>query len=201
MGNISSLNGGYAMNLSGVKPAESRDPIPAGKYIGAIVESDIVGNKSNTGNILKLVWEVLDGQHKGRKVWSNLNIMHQNQTAQEIAQRELKSICDAVGFTSDLDDSAQLHNRPCVIAVKVTPAKDGYDAKNEISGYSPVSQQPPAFRAPAQAPAQPAAAPWGATPAQQAPIYQQAQAPVQAAPWAGAQPAHAPAQQAAPWQR
>ena len=67
-----------SFNATQVQPQASFDPIPAGKYICQIVESEIKSTKAGTGQQLVLTWEVLDGEFKGRKVWDRLNISNPN---------------------------------------------------------------------------------------------------------------------------
>ncbi|HEX4918067.1 MAG TPA: DUF669 domain-containing protein, partial [Limnobacter sp.] len=55
-------------NAAEVQPMESRDVLPAGKYIAAIVDNEIKPTKSGTGERLNLTFEILEGEHKGRKV-------------------------------------------------------------------------------------------------------------------------------------
>ena len=50
-----------SFNATQVQPQASFDPIPAGKYICQIVESEIKSTKAGTYQQLALTWEVLDG--------------------------------------------------------------------------------------------------------------------------------------------
>ncbi|MFU8817400.1 MAG: DUF669 domain-containing protein, partial [Pseudomonadales bacterium] len=50
-------------------PTESGfEPIPAGDYVAFIEESEIKPTQAGTGFYLQLVWQVLDGEQKGRKI-------------------------------------------------------------------------------------------------------------------------------------
>ena len=67
----------------------SYEPIPAGFYIAKIIESDLKITSSGTGQYIKNVWEILEGddaQYNGRKIYQNLNIINDNETAVKIAK-------------------------------------------------------------------------------------------------------------------
>ena len=123
----------------------SFDPIPAGEYLCQIVESDCI-KKSDVQSLLKLTMEVLSGPYEGRKIFENLNITHPNATAQSIAQSALAELCKATNIEV-LSESDDLQFRPFLARVKIEPAKDGWDAKNKISKYKPVQNNPPAGKA------------------------------------------------------
>ena len=110
------------------------DPIPAGKYIAAITESEIKPTKNGSGHYLELTFDILDGQYKGRKVWARLNIDNPNATAVRIARGELFSICRAVGVMQP-QDSIELHNLPLSIKVTCKKRDDTGEITNEVKGY------------------------------------------------------------------
>lgn len=118
-----------------VEPSAALDPIPSNKYIAAITASENKPTKAGTGTYLQLEFTVLDGEYKGRKVWSRLNLNNPNSQAVDIARSELSAICRAVGVMQ-VRDSSQLHNIPLVISVKLKQDASG-EIHNEIKGYSP----------------------------------------------------------------
>lgn len=145
-------------DASTVAPKSSFAPIPAGVYLAHITESDVVPLKSGKGTALKLTFEILDGQFKGRKIWENLNIQHTNPDTQRYAQQDLSAICHATGNIK-LNETSALHFKPVKIKVSIRPASGGYDEGNAIKGYESASgAKPAAFTAPA-APAANAPAP------------------------------------------
>ena len=146
---MANLNG---FDANQVEPT-SFDPIPAGKYLACITESEMKATKSGTGQFLYLTFQILEGEYKGRKVWARLNLKNPNPQAEQIARGQLSAVCRAVGVMAP-KDSLELHNLPLVITVKVKKREDTEDLQNEISGY--------AKRETAAAPAPPAAA--GSTP-------------------------------------
>jgi hypothetical protein len=141
---MANLNG---FDANQVEPASSFDPIPAGKYLAAITESEMKPTKAGTGHYLQLTFQVLDGPHKGRLLWARLNLDNPNAQAVEIAQAELSAICRAVGVMAPRD-SAELHNLPLVIAVRCKKRTDTGEISNELNGYfkkeAPAAVAPPA---------------------------------------------------------
>ena len=127
-------------NLSGfdanrVDPASHFDPLPAGKYLAAIIESEMKPTKAGTGQYLALTMQIQEGPHKGRVLWARLNLDNPNATAVQIAQAELSAICRAVGVLAPRD-SVELHNLPLVISVRCKKRSDTGEITNEISGYA-----------------------------------------------------------------
>ena len=137
---MADLNG---FDANDYEPAGDFEPIPAGKQVAVITESEMKPTKAGTGTFLKLLLEILEGKFKGRKLWARLNLEHPNPTVVAIAKRELADICRAVDVLRP-KSSTDLHNRPLVIRVKVVKRKDTGDLVNEIKGYSKVDSTPPA---------------------------------------------------------
>ena len=114
------------------------EPIPAGEYVVQVTDSDIKDTKDGTGKYIKLEMTVLKGEFKGRKIWNNLNIINKNPVAVEIAQKELATICRAVG-KSVIQDTQELHGKPFIMKVRIVPAKGQYPPSNAPTGYSPMA--------------------------------------------------------------
>lgn len=112
------------------------DPIPAGKYLSMLVESEIKQTAKKDGEYAKLKFKVLEGEFKGRFIWTNLNLVNPNPIAVEIAQKELATLCRACG-KAVIQDTAELHGIPIKMKVKIKPAKGDYPASNEPAGYEP----------------------------------------------------------------
>ena len=124
----------FNFDASQVAPQQSVGPLPAGTYLAHITESDVQPLKSGNGEGLKLTFEIIDGQFKGRKVYENLNIRHTSEDTQRIAQSQLSALCHAVNVIK-LMDTAALHFKPVRINVTVREAVGQYKASNNIKGY------------------------------------------------------------------
>jgi len=122
-------------NANEVDPVSDLEPLPAGKYLAMIIDSEVKPTKSGNGSYLQLTFQVLEGPYKGRFVWSRLNLDNPNETTVKIARAELSAICRAVGVLTP-KDSVELHNLPLVITIKLKKREDTGDMQNEIRGYA-----------------------------------------------------------------
>lgn len=144
-----------------VAPSTGFDPLPAGKYVAVITNSEEKANRAGTGSYLQMEFEVIEGGYTGRRIWVRLNLNNQNLDAVRMARADLSAICRAVNILKP-NDSCELHNIPLVITVKCKKDKSSDDIVNEVRGYesrNAAAQQPKAAPA-AAAPGVPATAPW-----------------------------------------
>ena len=140
-------------NAAEVEPATGTAPLPAGDYPAIIVESEMKDTSAGTGRYLSLTFQVLDGQYKNRKLFSNLNLENPSAEAVKIARSELSAICRAVNVLAP-KDSVELHNLPLVLSLGLQKRKDTGDMTNRIKAYKPRG----AASTPGSAPGAPA--PW-----------------------------------------
>lgn len=163
-------NLGDNFDANNIDPATPRDLLPPGEAPAQAVKSSVKDTSGRTGKLLEIEWDILDGEHKGRKLWSRHNIRNASQQCQEIGQRELSAICHATGQMT-VSDSEQLHFKPLLISWGVRPGgvndRTGreYGPSNEVKGFKqlPVGYRAPAaparsYTPPAAQAAQPAAA-------------------------------------------
>lgn len=110
---------------------EMRDfsAISAGEYIVKVTDSKYVPNSKKNGHIMKVVLEVQNKEHKGHKIFVNLNLDNPNETAVEIANNELATICDAIGKAS-IKDTDELMGKLMIVKLGV----DG--EQNKVNMYS-----------------------------------------------------------------
>ncbi len=118
-----------------VEPVSGKDPVPAGKYVAAVTASEMKPTKNGAGQYLELEYQIIDGEHKNRKLWSRHNLQHPNAQTVQIARGELSAICRAVGIMTP-KDSAELHNLPMTITVKCKKRDDNGEMTNEISAWA-----------------------------------------------------------------
>ena len=121
-------------NADDYEPMGTFDPIPVGEYLVIISASEIKETQSGDGKYLQLVYDVVDGEYHGRKLFDRLNLINKNETAQKIAQQALSAICRAVGVMSPKDTN-ELHDKPFIVKVGIRPATENYQATNQIKGY------------------------------------------------------------------
>ena len=145
-------------NAHEVEPATEFEPLPAGKYLAAITESEMKPTKNGGGSYLQFTFQILEGSCKGRSVWARLNLQNPNPTTVQIARGELSAICRAVGVMTPRD-SVDLHNLPLLLTVKCKNREDNGELTNEIKGYEPKGTAP-AVGQPQQAPVTSNTPPW-----------------------------------------
>lgn len=134
-------------------------PLAPGKYDAIISAAAEKSTKAGTGKYLSVEFTVTSVQNEGRRVWLNLNLVNPNPVAVEIAQKDLASLCKAIGVMQ-VSDESQLVDK--ALTIKVTVDGD----RNNVKGFFPLAAR---VAAPVQAaPAAPAAAasepdgmPWG----------------------------------------
>lgn len=148
---------GAAFDATQIEPATSFDPIPRGRYLCCIEKSEMKTTRDSTGQYLELAFKVLDGEHANRVVFARLNLVNANPKATEIAYREFSALCRACGVLQ-VQDSAELHNRPLIIQVELENGQDkngNARQNNVIKGYYSTT----GGGAPAMAPTMPASPP------------------------------------------
>lgn len=120
-----------------VDPQTEFELLAPGWYNAVIEKSEQKMTKKNDGSYITLMFKIIEGPAVGRTLFTNLNTDNPSAKAVEIAYRQLSSICHAVGIMQ-VADTAELHNLPLQIQVKVTPAKGEHDAKNEVKNYKAI---------------------------------------------------------------
>lgn len=123
-------------NAENVEPQVALEVVPKGDYLAIMTQSELKDTRAGTGQYLQCVWEIVDGEQRGRLLWDRLNLKNPNATAVKIAESQLSAICHAVGVMRP-KDSTELHGKPVLLKVTVEPRDDKPGSfKNEIKGYS-----------------------------------------------------------------
>lgn len=177
-----------------VAPDMGFEVLPDGWYDAMIDESEMKPTKDGSGAYLQLRFSIMGGFANGQKVFQRLNLQNANQTAQDIAYKQLSAICHAIGVMQ-LQDSSQLHGQPMKIKLKIRKDQTGqYGDTNEINGYKNINEQVEMAQRAAPVNA-------GFAPAAPAPGFGQPVAPVTPAFAAPVNPAPAATPAAQPWQQ
>jgi hypothetical protein len=127
-------------DASQVDPSAIFDPLPPGKYLAEITDSEMKPTKAGNGEMLQLELTVIDGEFKNRKIWDRLCLRHPNPEAVKIAQANLSAICHAVDVLRP-GDSIELHHIPLVIAVKCKIDESTGEVYNEVKSYAKPESQ------------------------------------------------------------
>jgi len=128
---MANLNG---FNANEIDPNVAFEPIPAGDYLAVVVATEMKPTKNGSGEYLQLEIEVLDGPHKGRKVWDRLMLKHTNSQTVAIARSTLSALCRSVGVMQPRD-SIELHNLPVLVKVACKKRDDTGEITNVVKGY------------------------------------------------------------------
>lgn len=134
-------------NANEVPPMAPRVPIPAGNYKIAITASEMKATKNKDGKYLAITMEVVEGDHQGRKLYTNLNLDNKSNVAVEIAKSELSSICRATGVLTP-NDSVELHGKPFVAGVTLVKRNDNGEMQNRVAKYTSLKDANAATEAP-----------------------------------------------------
>ena len=151
-------------NASEVEPSQEFQPLPEGKYEAVISDSDVKSTRNGSGRYVQLEFEVVSGEHKGRRVWGRYNIENPSADAVRIGRADFSAVCHAVGVLNP-SDTCELHGLPLVLTVKCRKQKDSDELENVIRGYAArnAAVAAPAAQSAPAAPTAPAASnqpPW-----------------------------------------
>ncbi|MEM6932357.1 MAG: DUF669 domain-containing protein [Pseudomonadota bacterium] len=115
-------------------------PIPAGEYVSVIAQADKRDAKRAGNAYINLEFEVVEGEHSGRRFWNMLNLWNDNAQAVEIANRDLNSICNACGkLRQSVRSTDELIGIPMIVKLGIRQ-QDGYDPQNVTKGFAPAQQ-------------------------------------------------------------
>lgn len=105
--------------------------LPVGIYKAMAVSEEPFEKDGTTQGVI-VEWEVLEGDHKGKKgkVW--YNTLHDSKQTANIAKQTLKRIGDASG--KPISESAPIKGRVCVLDVQKQKKDDRY---TEVKRYLP----------------------------------------------------------------
>lgn len=168
MGDIANATGG-AVSTDRPDAATGFEPIPTGWYPVLIESAEVKDNNAGNGKLLKLEQQIVGDKYSGRKLFTYINLQNPSQVAVEIGMKLLAALGQACGLVT-VSDTTELVGKTVEARVVVRPAKNGYEASNEVTAYrlcggaqaAPQSVTSPATSASpvsTPAPAQPAAAP------------------------------------------
>lgn len=114
--------------------------VPLGWYKAQIISAQVKPLKSNNGSGLNLELGLLSTGYVNRKVWSTLNVNHSSPQVERIGQQQLQELIEATGFTrATFHDDSQLNGKIVLVKLKIDEAKGDYPARNQASGFAPLS--------------------------------------------------------------
>ena len=116
----------------------SYDLIPEGWYNATITKAELNNTKAGTGQKIDMRYDIVGPTQQGRVVFGTINLRNPSPDAERIGRQQLGEIMRAVGLPK-IDDTDELVGAPICIRVKIKPASNGYDARNEIGGVKSTS--------------------------------------------------------------
>lgn len=139
------FGGKKKFSTKGKKTMDDYDLMPEHWDHAKVVESDYKENNEKTGHYVWLKWEITRGKFKGRFLFTVLNLDHPKEQAVEIAEKELTTICAAMGLPG-VEDTSELHGKEVQVRVGIQKAKKGssYPDQNRIKNYKAIEEKPAA---------------------------------------------------------
>jgi len=120
---------------------EQRDyeNLPDGIYALEVTQSEVAATAKGDGTILKLRYGVIEPEDfKNRLIFGNITLENPNAQAQEIGQKQLASLCRAIGL-SEIEDSEELHFQRFVAKVGLSKERKVgdkvYSPRNEVKRF------------------------------------------------------------------
>jgi hypothetical protein len=119
------------------------DCFPPGWYLAQIIESSVKDASNGNGDYLLAVFEILDGEFRGRKVYQIVTLHNDSQQAVTIGQALLTDIYTAIGHMGPTKDIRVLLFKPVMARVGIKRDKDGiYPDRNSVTRVMPPDYQP-----------------------------------------------------------
>lgn len=133
-GNITALFGGQPFDPNAHEPSKDFEVLPPDKYTCLIESAELKPTHRRDGQYIKVSLSVVEGSHKKRKLFDNINIQNPNEDCQRMGIAQLSALGRAAQCYP-VDDTADLINKVVVAVVKVKKRKDTGADVNDIRTY------------------------------------------------------------------
>ena len=131
--------------------------LPPGVYPVACTRARVTTSKNNPSTkMAELEETIIDGDGKGRKVWSRYVVAHEKSEVMARGRRDLATAARVYGVAGD--DLADFVGRECLASVAVEAGKDGYADRNKVTKRTASMASAPAPKASTPGAAKPASA-------------------------------------------
>ena len=126
----------FGFDVEEVEVDEPRDykPIPAGEYKLQALEAEEKETAKKNGTYIKVKFEVVNGSHSGRYIWSNFNINNPSDIAQRIGRQQVVAWATACG-KPEATDTDQLLEKTFDATVDIEKGTGGYEDSNVIKAF------------------------------------------------------------------
>lgn len=123
-------------NPNAYEPTQGVEPVPAGDYNVAIIDTQIKDTSSGQGRYLEITMKITSGEYTGNLLWERLNLWNQNVKTVEIANGRLSAICHAINLLTEFNNSDVMHGKQMRVRVQYLPNPDSkYGPQNKITSY------------------------------------------------------------------
>jgi hypothetical protein len=123
-------------------PSGNYDPIPDGEYTLVALDAEEKSTASG-GEMIKVKFEVVGGEHNGRFIWQNFNIVNKSEMAQKIGRQQLVAWATACG-KADCDDTDKLIGKKFQAEVDTQKGTGGYKDSNRVRAFLFAAEEKPA---------------------------------------------------------
>jgi hypothetical protein len=117
--------------------------MPKGNYEAWAISSELKPNSKGTGYLLNVVFEVVEGEFMGKKLFASFNLKHPSKRCEQIGRGQFKHCYTAAGFIGEPDDSSQIHEKRLILKVDVE-AQTELDARTgqRVAALNPKTGEP-----------------------------------------------------------
>jgi Protein of unknown function (DUF669). len=123
----------FGWDTESVAPAKPRGPLPNGTYTVEIIETMTKKTRAG-GQMVTFVFEVLEGEFRGRRVYENLNVCNANVNVQARARADVSAIIAACGLRKATNPD-ELLRTPMTIKLAQRKNKESGDMEQTVLGY------------------------------------------------------------------
>ena len=114
------------------------EPIPAGRYLCLIKQTDQKDTRNKTGKYVEVEFEVMKGNFQRRKLWARLNVHNQSAEAQRIGREQFNALKLAAG-KERVEATEELHGKLVVCIVAIEDGNRG--PQNQVTGFLQATAQ------------------------------------------------------------
>lgn len=123
-------------------------PWPAGEYNFEVTDAEDTESKSSGMEMIKLTLTIFDREGKSRKVFDYL-------TGDDRVQWKVRHFAEATGLVKNYEmgdlEAHHCQSRQGLCRIRIRPARDGYDAQNQVGDYIPAGELKATASAPRKA--------------------------------------------------
>ncbi len=146
---------GETLDLTNTAPATEYVPLPAGVYPAALIDCEVL--QKPHGISVKAKFKVVDGPSNGKTFLDTMILIHRNSPqAHDIAQRRMRSWCDAIGVSPNVTSMDPFIGKTVNVKLRIDPPREHegkqYSASNRIESFSAYGAVAPANGQPAPVP-------------------------------------------------